>query len=132
MGETAPGIAPIAAQGGAGAVNGTVYAFDGSPIEGAQVFAGWRDGDSYLFLDPVSTDSSGFYSVTGVPATILGVVQATLVSKDYFLRGGLTFADPGPTTFDLRPGTIGFTTTRATSGWGDVVLDGRLHGRQRR
>ena len=31
---------------------------------------------------------------------------------------GLTFADPGPSTFDLRPGTIGFTTTRVTSGWG--------------
>ncbi len=112
------GITALAAQGGAGAVNGTVYAFDGSRIEAAQVYAGWREGDSSTFLDPVSTDASGFYSVTGVPATSLGVVQATLASDDYFLRKGLTFADPGPSTFDLRPGTIGFTTTRVTSGWG--------------
>ena len=116
--ETALGIAPFAAPGGAGAVNGTVYTFDGSPIEAAQVYAGWRDGASYLFLDPVSTDAAGSYSATGLPATSLGVIRATLASKDYFLRSGLTFADPGPTTFDLRPGTIGFTTTRTTSGWG--------------
>ncbi len=34
------------------------------------------------------------------------------------MRKGLTFADPGTTVFDLRPGAIHFTTTRATSGWG--------------
>jgi hypothetical protein len=116
--QGATGITPLAAQGGAGVVNGTVYAFDGSPIQEAQVYAGWREGDSFHFLDPVSTDSSGSYSVTGVSATSLGVVRAALASKDYFLRGGLTFADPGPSTFDLRPGTIGFTTTRATTDWG--------------
>jgi len=111
-------LAPLSAQGGTGVVNGTVYAFDGSPMQGAQVYAGWRDGASFIALDPVTTDASGSYSVTGVPATTLGVVQAQLLSGNYFLRKGLAFADPGPSVFDLRPGRIHFTTTRATSGWG--------------
>jgi hypothetical protein len=113
------GITSLTASGGAGAVNGRVYAFDGSPIEAAQVYVGWREGASSTFLDPVSTDPTGSYSASGVPVTNMGVVQAALSSHDYLLRKGLTFADPGPSTFDLRPGTIGFATTRVTSGWGD-------------
>jgi hypothetical protein len=116
--RAALGLAPLSATGGAGTVNGTVSAFDGSPIEGAQVYAGWRDGTDITVLAPETTDAAGYYSVSGMPGTSQGLLEAVLPSDDYFLSKGLLFSDPGPTTFDLRPGSIGFTTTRSTSSWG--------------
>ncbi len=110
--------ASAAAPGGAGVVDGTVYTFAGAAVPGAQVFAGWRDGGTLAKLGPATTDAAGFYSLSGVPTTSLGVVQAQLPSGDYFVRKALTFVDPGTSSFDLRPGAIHFTTTRATSGWG--------------
>jgi hypothetical protein len=109
--------APPSALGAAG-VNGTVYQFNGSGVVGAQVYAGWRDGGAYVEMPPVTTDSSGFYAITDLPVTGSGLIRAELADGGYLLRKGLTFADPGPTTFDLRPGGIGFTTTRASSDWG--------------
>lgn len=118
LAPAAPGLAPLSAQGGAGTVTGTVQAFDGSPIQGAQVYAGWRDGTAFTVLPPVTTDAAGSYSIGGVSGTGQGVLEAVLPSYDYFLNKNLTFSDPGPATFDLRPGSIGFTTTRAASAWG--------------
>ena len=70
---------------------------------------------SWIQCRPTPWGSTGW---TGVPATSLGVVDGDTSLEGLLPRGALTFASPGSSTFDLRPGTIGFTTTRVTSGWG--------------
>ena len=113
--------AVVASAAGSGTVSGTVLSYNGAAQTSAWVEWGAADTHGiYSIAGGALTDGSGAYAITGV-----GVAAGTGElwvrppgTDDYLRRFGLTFADPGTTTLDFRPGKLNFSTHRATS-WRD-------------
>lgn len=97
-----------AAPSGTGIIRGTVVDYAGLPVPGA--FLGWL-----WPMGGTRTDATGSYELTGVPA-LAGTGQLWMwpggdYDPLYFWRG-LTFLDPGPTTFDFWPGRLPLSIQR--------------------
>jgi hypothetical protein len=123
-----PQLSQLAASSGAGVIRGTVVDYAGQPVSGAYLM--WLTGENRIG-DGAQTDTAGSYQITGVPA-LSGTGQLWMVpGRDadvwYFCRG-LTFFDPGPTTFDFWPGRLPLTIQRggpwAGGSWAEVDLFG--------
>jgi hypothetical protein len=106
-----PGVHPSALSG-TGVINGTVRDFSGAVVPGADVMwatADWSDGNF------ANTDAQGAYHFSGVPALAgTGQLWFGYPTQDdpTFIRSGVTFTDPGPSTFDSWPGRIATSITR--------------------
>ena len=101
-----------AAPSGTGIIRGTVVDYAGLPVPAA--YLTWLTGDSPP-MDGARTDATGSYELTGVPA-LAGTGQLWMWpggddDPRYFCRG-LTFLDPGPTTFDFWPGRLPLSIQR--------------------
>lgn len=106
------------AAGGAGVVQGHVYDYSGSPVANAAVTASVRDDQgNWLWGQDTTTSSSGAYSVSGAPATAHGGRIEVFFPEDSWYLKGLAFADPGPSTYDLRPARVTWSATRGGP-WG--------------
>jgi hypothetical protein len=103
---------------GSGTVSGTVLTYNGLAQTGAWVEWGAADTHGiYAATGGALTNGSGAYSIGSVGATA-GTGEVFMRppgTTNYLNRFGLTFADPGTTTLDFRPGKLNFTTDRATS-----------------
>jgi hypothetical protein len=103
---------------GSGAVSGTVLTYNGLAQTGAWVEWGADDTHGiYAATGGALTNGSGAYSIGSVGATA-GTGEVFMRppgTTNYLNHFGLTFADPGTTTLDFRPGKLNFTTDRATS-----------------
>jgi len=102
----------LAAPSGTGIIRGTVLDYEGLPVPAA--YLTWLTGDSPP-MDGARTDATGSYELTGVPA-LAGTGQLWMWpggddDPRYFCRG-LTFLDPGPTTFDFWPGRLPLSIQR--------------------
>ena len=123
-----PSSPHLAAPGGTGIIKGTVLDYAGQPVSGAYLM--WLTGDFWMG-DGTQTDAAGSYQMTGVPALAgtgqLWVVPGQAADVWYFCRG-LTFLDPGPSTFDFWPGRLPLTIQRggpwAGGSWAEVDLFG--------
>ena len=96
------------APSGTGIIRGTVVDYAGLPVRGA--FLGWQ-----WPMGGTRTDATGSYEMTDVPP-LAGTGQLWMwpggdYDPLYFCRG-LTFLDPGPTTFDFWPGRLPLTIQR--------------------
>jgi hypothetical protein len=110
--------AVVASAAGGGTVSGTVLSYRGAAQTSTWVEWGAADTHGiYSIAGGALTDGSGAYTITGVGAAA-GTGELWVHppgTDDYLRRFGLTFADPGTTTLDFRPGKLNFTTDRATS-----------------
>jgi len=98
----------LAAPSGTGVIRGTVLNYAGLPVPGAYLGWQWPNGG-------IRTDATGSYEMTGV-APLAGTGQLWMLPGGvhgplYFCRG-LTFFDPGPTTFDFWPGRLPLSIQR--------------------
>lgn len=103
---------------GSGSVSGTVLTYKGAAQTGAWVEWGAVDTHGvYAATSGALTDGSGAYTIgsVGAAAGAGEVFMRPPGTTDYLNRFGLTFADPGTTTLDFRPGKLNFTTDRSTS-----------------
>jgi len=101
-----------AAPSGTGIIRGTVLDYAGLPVPAA--YLTWLTGDSPPMGD-AKTDATGSYELTGVPP-LAGTGQLWMWTGGdhdprYYCRG-LTFLDPGPTTFDFWPGRLPLSVQR--------------------
>lgn len=122
-----PAPAKSAAEDGTGVIRGTVLDYAGLPA--AKAYVMWLTGD-YVPRGGAQTDATGSYEITGVPA-LDGSGQLWLWTEDtdtIYMRRGLTFLAPGPTTFDFWPGRLPLTLQRggpwAGGSWASVDLYG--------
>jgi hypothetical protein len=107
-----PALSIASATAGAGVVQGHVYDYDGHPAAGVEVGAmALDDQGSPLWSGSATTDASGFYSVSGVPASTHGLLTGT-TGTDEWVMWDLTFADPGASTYDVRLGRVAWSATR--------------------
>ncbi len=105
-GSPPPASSQASATARTGVVRGHVYDYDGNPVAAVEVQAGVVDDQgNELWGGSGTTDASGFYSVSGAPATTHGVLQGT-TGSDEWLMWDLTFADPGTSTYDVRLGRV--------------------------
>lgn len=98
-----------------GGVAGHMYAFGGSPMNGATVAWYTRRSGDWLFGQSTTTAAAGAYSFAAVPASAAGALRVTYPRGGpaaMFLQAGLDFPGTGSATFDLRPGRVDWTTTR--------------------
>jgi len=122
-----PALRLAAATGGAGVVRGHIYDYFGSPIADASVMAYVLDdqGD-WLWSQDATTDAAGAYSLSGAPASAHGAISVGLENGDYWAMKGLAFADPGTSTYDVRPARVTWSATRGGpwgTGWQDPFLE---------
>jgi hypothetical protein len=122
-GLPAPGIASTPA--GAGVVQGHVYDSDGDPVAAAELTVGVIDDQGVeMWIDSATTDATGFYSVSGAPASTQGVLVGPEGSDEWAMYD-LTFADPGTSTYDVRPARVAWSATRGgpqAASWQDPGL----------
>lgn len=111
---------------GTGVITGTVKDFSGSLLPGALLQVPWPDGS----VSSATTDGGGLYTLSGVPAVSgTGALFMTPPVDDYMLgREELTWADPGPTTFDFQPGRMSVVLTRSGPWKGWTRCDVQLYG----
>lgn len=106
---------------GAAVVNGHVYAYDGAPIQQSYVYgeAYDRTVGAWIGVETYS-DGSGSYTLSGLPAAdASGYLAATSSTEPWVMRRiYASWSDPGPTTFDFRPGKVPTTLVRGTI-WSD-------------
>jgi hypothetical protein len=106
---------------GSAVVNGHVSAFNGSAISDAYVYweapydSTWEWGETY-------TDASGAYSFANLPAASgTGYLYVSSPTDPWYAmwRTAATWADPGTTTLDWRPGVIPTELARGDvwNGW---------------
>lgn len=122
-----PATTSSVSEAGTGVLSGTVLDYAGLPPERAYVM--WLTA-SNAPGGGAFTDAAGSYEITGVPA-LSGSGQLWLWTQEpdaiYKCRG-LTFLDPGPTTFDFWPGRLPLTLQRggpwAGGSWASVELYG--------
>jgi len=108
-----PALRLASAAGGAGVVQGHVYDYSGSPVANAAVSASVRDDQgNQLWSQDTNTDAAGAYSLSGAPATAHGGRIMVFFPEDSWYLKGLAFADPGPSTYDLRPARVSWSATR--------------------
>ncbi len=101
-------FAPLGAKlAGTAVVNGHVYDFGGSPMNGAYVAWAVTLGEGFEAGDAQS-DALGAYSLSNLPAAPgTGELLVGSPSEPWAIgRYDATWADPGPTTFDFRPGVV--------------------------
>jgi hypothetical protein len=119
-----PALSIASATAAAGIVQGHVYDYDGDPVAGVEVGAGVVDDKgNVLWGGSATTDASGFYSVSGAPASTHGVLQGT-TGTDEWLMWDLTFVDPGTSTYDVRLGRVAWSATRGgpqAASWQDPL-----------
>ena len=80
----------------------------------------WETTDQSGVASPLSTGANGAYSMTGLPAASGDGEIYTMVSPapgSYYMleRRQATWPDPGPTTFDFRPGHVLTNVTLSAS-----------------
>jgi hypothetical protein len=109
-----PALSLASATVGAGVVQGHVYDYDGNPVAGYELgVAVFDDQGVLLWFSPATTDASGLYSVSGVPASTHGLLTGTMGSDEYeWDMWDLTFADPATSTYDVRPARVAWSATR--------------------
>lgn len=106
---------------GGAVVNGHVYDFYGAAVSGASMYWDAPYGETWEWGE-ATTDGAGAYSFSGLPAAAgQGYVSARYSTDpwSWAARSSASWADPGPTTFDWRPGGIPTSITRGTvwPGW---------------
>ena len=77
-----------------------------------------------MWVGSATTDATGFYSVSGAPATTHGVLVGT-TGSDEWPMSDLTFADPGTSTYDVRLGRVAWSATRGgplAASWQDPLI----------
>jgi hypothetical protein len=120
-----PALTLSSATAGAGVVQGHIYGSDGDPVAGVEVTVGVIDDQGVpLWLDSATTDATGFYSVSGAPASRQGVLVGPEGSDEWAMYD-LTFADPGTSTYDVRPARVTWSATRGgpqAASWQDPGL----------
>jgi hypothetical protein len=122
-----PAPAKSAGEAGTGVIRGTALDYSGLPP--AKAYVMWLTGDNAPCGGDF-TDATGSYEITGVPA-LSGSGQLWLWTEEadtFYKCRGLTFLDPGPTTFDFWPGRLPLTLQRggpwAGGSWASVELYG--------
>jgi len=112
-----PALRLASAAGGAGVVQGHVYDYFGSPVANAAVTVSAKDDQgNWLWGQDATTDAIGAYSVSGAPATAHGGMITVGSETGFWSVKGLAFADPGPSTYDLRPARVSWSATREGRG----------------
>jgi hypothetical protein len=116
------GFAPLGiVLSGTSTLNGTVRDFDGVGQAEAFVEAAVPFGTGWDY-NYTTTAPDGTYSLGGFAAAAGNGELLVFPPANYaFGRSGLTWADPGPTTFDFRPGAVNVQASRSgslpVSGW---------------
>jgi hypothetical protein len=107
------GFTPLgAALGGSAVLQGTVLTYGGAGFADTSVVGAAPDGTGWDY-DETVTGPSGSYTLSGFAATAgEGEIWAFPPAPYYFARVGLTWSDPGPTTFDFRPGALNVSVHR--------------------
>ena len=124
-----PVLGLASATAGTGVVQGYVYDYDGSPVAGAKVRVSDVDDQfNVLWYQDATSDANGLCSVSGAPATVHGAIYVTTADGEVWGETELAFADPGPTTYDLRPGRVTWRVERARSepwwsGWRNLGIE---------
>jgi hypothetical protein len=123
-----PALRLAAAAAGAGVVQGHVYDYLGSPVANAAVMAFVVDDQgNQLWAQNTTTDATGAYSLSGAPATAHdGRIFVWPDNEGSWAVKGLAFADPGPSTYDLRPARVTWSATRGGPwgpGWQDPGIE---------
>jgi len=120
-----PALGIASAPAGAGVVQGHVYDSDGSPVAAVELTIGVIDDQGVpIWQDSATTDAAGFYSVSGAPASTQGVLVGATGSDEWAMYD-LTFADPGTSTYDVRPASVTWSATRGgpqAASWQDPGL----------
>ena len=113
-----PALRLAAAGGGAGVVQGHVYDYVGGPVANATVTAfAVDDQGNWLWSGEAGTGDDGFYSISGAPASAHGRIFVNMEGGDSWAMKEVAFADPGPSTYDLRPARVTWSATRGGP-WG--------------
>ena len=108
----------VSALAGTGVVQGHVYNYTGGAIAGAQVAVFIVDDQhTTLWQQETTTDAAGLYSVSGAPATDVGRISVATSDGKVFFAKDLVFADPGASTYDMRPGRLRWDAYRGGP-WG--------------
>jgi hypothetical protein len=109
---------------GTAVINGQVRDFGNSLLPGAYVAWAVTVGPSFETGDTM-TDGSGLYSFSGLPAaTGNGELFVGSPSEPWGIgRYDASWADPGPTSFDFRPGVIMTVALRGGpwNGWSNLT-----------
>lgn len=116
---------------GTAVLNGHIYTYGGSPMEGAYVYGEAYDyGASAWTWAETYTDASGAYSLTNLAAANQeGFLYASSPVEPWNVqRYSATWADPGPTTFDIRPGVVTTTAVRGSVWPGWEYVENELFG----
>ena len=124
-GATLPGFAPPLLEA-SGVLSGHVYDFDGSPLSGAGVWGSAVAADEYVWSINTNTDAQGSFSFSDAPATTQGRLLVSPNTTDSWYTKNLTFADPGPTVYDVQPGRLDWTATRGgpwAAEWSNPRID---------
>jgi hypothetical protein len=120
-----PAFGIASAPAGAGVVQGHVYDYGGEPVAAVELTVGVIDDQGVpLWEVTATTDAAGFYSVSGAPGSAQGVLAGTAGPDDWAMYH-LTFADPGTSTYDVRPARVTWSATRGGSqadSWQDPAL----------
>jgi len=118
---------PLAVTDGAGVVQGHVYDYFGSPVADAGVTAFVVDDQgNWLWSGEAGTGDDGFYSISGAPASVHGGILVNMEDGDSWAMKEIAFADPGTSTYDLRPARVTWSATRGGpwgSGWQDPFFE---------
>lgn len=133
--EAAPTIAAPGARfftlgarlAGAAVVSGYVYGYDGTPLSSASVAWATPIGESWE-SGSATSGPDGLYTFSGLPAADgVGELLVSSPTAPWSIgRYNATWADPGPTSFDFRPGVITTSVTRGGpwgGDWADVWID---------
>ncbi|MCX6373604.1 MAG: carboxypeptidase-like regulatory domain-containing protein [Actinobacteria bacterium] len=120
-----PALGFASTPAGAGVVQGHVYDSDGDPVASVELTVAAIDDQGVpIWEDSATTDATGFYSVSGAPASTQGVLVGTTGSDEWAMYH-LTFADPGTSTYDVRPAMVTWSATRGgpqAASWQDPFL----------
>ena len=113
-----PLLGLASASAGSGVVQGHVYDYFGSPVADAGVTAfAVDDQGNWLWSGEAGTGDDGFYSISDAPATVRGGILVNMEGGDSWAMKEMAFADPGPSTYDLRPARVTWSATRGGP-WG--------------
>jgi len=108
---------------GAAVLKGHVYDYSGAPL-GADLDA-WVQVAGVWEHATGATDGVGAYTLSGLGAASANgeLYVSPTIGDSWFSRSGLTWGDPGPTTFDFRPGEAAVSLNRGGSWHSDAYPD---------
>ena len=101
-------------------VNGTVLDYDGDPVSDAVVSIFYEYDGTLYWGGSQATGADGAFLFTDVPTPSIGELDVSLPDGNATWTTALSFTDPGPHEYTLRPGQIGVQLTDVT---GDGILD---------